>query len=208
MTGEEDRVPAVGWFQLRTFQGENGANLDRATPSTVPPPFPSVAACSQCRPQQEPCPWGGSPSKPLVPQLGGNLFLETSPVLQNSFTSKACGAGSRALARNAGAGGRKQTAAGVNGGNEHWKPSASCGLRAALTLTLVVKVQPLARCFAWLHRSVPGPGQALETQFLTFLPAGPNFATLGACPQHQPPPHPPGTTQGPLRLSPDTPCAA
>lgn len=40
MTGEEDRVPAVSWFQLRTFQGEKRSPFRLSYPEHRAPPFP------------------------------------------------------------------------------------------------------------------------------------------------------------------------
>ena len=51
MTGEEDRVPAVGWFQLRMFRGEKRSQFRLSYPEDRACTFPRY--CSR----RELCPW-------------------------------------------------------------------------------------------------------------------------------------------------------
>lgn len=44
VTGEEDRVPAVSWFQLRTFQGEKRSQFGPSYPKHRAPAFPQCCS--------------------------------------------------------------------------------------------------------------------------------------------------------------------
>lgn len=67
MTGEEDRVPAVSWFQLRTFPGEKRSPFRLSYPEYRAPPFPYCSLLPPPAPAGAVPAEGGHPPKPQSP---------------------------------------------------------------------------------------------------------------------------------------------
>lgn len=77
MTGEEDRVPAVGWFQLPVFQGEEPIQTE------LPPALsPAITVCSHHSATH----WSCNPSHVTPIPLGSALPLRKPSAVPGSVT--------------------------------------------------------------------------------------------------------------------------